>query len=488
MPFTKRARGEGEIFHHRTQHNPPPGPDSKGYIPTAVCRALPASVGLKAIGDFSAKIFQKKFNFPGKNQRTEIMKALIKAIGPGMLFASMAIGTSHLVLSTKAGAQYGWVMVIPILLANLLKYPFFEFGIRYTTVTENSLVQGYLNLGKSYLWIYALVTLISTFTILAALYVVTAGLCINLFGLASLDAGTMALLLFVLISLMLILGRYRLLESTLKWIITVLFVALLATTILVLGKGPVAPAADFAPPRIFNQTGILFLISLVGWIPTAVEASGWVSLWGVENLKSMKEKPSLKLALQEFNLGYIVTAVLAVFFMILGWMTLYGTDTQLSGQAVAFADQVVRMFTVHIGSWAYGFIAVAALATMLSTCITAHDAISRVSVDVLQKLYPEKNLLRHRNAFAVVVVSLATINWGVIKLFSANMADLVGLATFVSFVLAPLLGWMNLKTVMGKDMPVEHRPKAGLRLLTHCGMVFLTLFSLYYCWVSVVGS
>ena len=94
------------------------------------------------------------------------MKALLKALGPGLLFASMAIGTSHLVLSTKAGAQYGWVMVIPIILANLLKYPFFEFGIRYTTVTEKSLIEGYTNLGKTYLWIYAFVTLISTFIFL----------------------------------------------------------------------------------------------------------------------------------------------------------------------------------------------------------------------------------------------------------------------------------------------------------------------------------
>ena len=73
------------------------------------------------------------------------MKALLKALGPGLLFASMAIGTSHLVLSTKAGAQYGWVMVIPIILANLLKYPFFEFGIRYTTVTEKSLIESSLS-------------------------------------------------------------------------------------------------------------------------------------------------------------------------------------------------------------------------------------------------------------------------------------------------------------------------------------------------------
>lgn len=411
------------------------------------------------------------------------MKALLKALGPGLLFASMAIGTSHLVLSTKAGAQYGWIMVIPIVLANLLKYPFFEFGIRYTAVTEKSLVEGYSNLGKTYLWTYAFVTLISTFTILAALYVVTAGLFMNLFKIDFLSAGTVSLCLFVFISLILIIGKYRFLESSLKAVISILFIALLITTVLVLQKGPVSFAKDFTRPEIFNEAGVLFLIGLVGWMPTAVEASGWVSLWSMENLKTMKDKPSLRIALQEFNVGYWLTALLAIFFMIIGWMTLYGTGTELSGNAVTFADQLVNLFTVHIGDWAYFFIAIAAFATMFSTCMTAHDAISRVSVDVLQKLYPKKSVFKHQNAFALTVILMTLINWMVITLFSANMGSLVALATFVSFVLAPLLGWMNLKTVVGKDVPLEHRPGKGLRILTYCGMVFLSLFALYYCWM-----
>lgn len=410
----------------------------------------------------------------------------MKALGPGLLFASMAIGTSHLVLSTKAGAQYGWVMVIPILLANLLKYPFFEFGVRYTTVTEKSLIEGYTNLGKTYLYIYAFVTLISTFTILAALYVVTAGLFMNLFGVTSVGAGTISFCLFVFISLLLIIGKYQFLERSLKAVISILFIALLITTLMVLQKGPVPNAESYQRPEIFNEVGILFLIGLVGWMPTAVEASGWVSLWGMENLKTMKNKPTLKLALQEFNVGYILTAVLALFFMIIGWMTLYGTGTKLSGNAVVFADQLVNLFTTHIGSWAYFFIAVAAFATMFSTCMTAHDAISRVSLDVLQKLYPKKNIYDQKHAFALMVIVMAWINWIVISLFSANMGKLVALATFVSFVFAPLLGWMNLKTVTGKDVPDEHKPKMGLKVLTYCGMVFLSLFALYYCWMLLL--
>ena len=273
------------------------------------------------------------------------LKTLIRNLGPGLLFASMAIGTSHLVLSTKAGAQYGWIMVIPIVLANIFKYPFFEFGVRYTNVTNKTLIEGYLNRGKGYLWFYAFITLFTTFTILAALYTVTAGLFINLFKVSDVEISHIALALFIFISTLLILGRYKFLEISLKFVVSILFVALVITTALVIYKGQADAVADFKPTSIFENASILFLISLMGWMPTTVEASSWVSLWSIEKWKTQEQKPSLKESLQEFNIGYFMTAILAVFFLIIGWFTLYGTTTELSGNSVVFADQVVNLFT-----------------------------------------------------------------------------------------------------------------------------------------------
>jgi Mn2+/Fe2+ NRAMP family transporter len=413
------------------------------------------------------------------------LKTFLKNLGPGLLFASMAIGTSHLVLSTKAGAQYGWVMVIPIVLANLLKYPFFEFGIRYTNVTGKSLIEGYLRRGKGWLWLYAFITLMTTFTILAALYVVTAGLFINLFDVADLSVASVTLGLFAFISAILIIGRYKFLEDSLKVVVSILFIALLVTTVLVLFKGQVSPVPNFERAPIFNDVGILFLIGLIGWMPTAVEASSWISLWSLEKYKLSGNKPSLKESLQEFNSGYFMTALLAIFFLIIGWMTLYGTNTELSGNAVTFADQVVQLFTTHIGNWAYIFIAVSAFATMFSTCMTAHDAISRVSIDIIGYLSPKNKDFSRRRHYAAGVIVLALVNFVVVTVFSANMGLLVSLATFISFVLAPVVGYMNLKNVMSHDLPKEFWPKKWLQVLTFAGIIFLTLFALYYCWIEL---
>lgn len=411
-------------------------------------------------------------------------KRLLNNLGPGLLFASMAIGTSHLVLSTKAGAQYGWVMVLPIILANLFKYPFFEFGVRYTNVTNKTLIEGYLNRGKGYLWFYAIITLISTFTILAALYTVTAGLFINLIHIPDTPISLVALGLFAFISLLLIVGRYTFLERFLKLVVTILFVALVITTFLVVLKGQVASVADFKPLPIFNDVGILFLIGLMGWMPTTVEASSWVSLWSVEKWKT-KDKPNLQESLQEFNIGYILTSILAIFFLTIGCMTLYGTNTELSDNAVTFADQIIQLFTANIGAWTYIFIAIAAFATMFSTCMTAHDAIARVSLDIIGLLFSKVKAQKKKIYYALGIVVLSLINYIVVSAFSANMGQLVALATFVSFVVAPIIGYMNLKNVMSPELPVEHRPKKGLQLLTYAGIVFLSFFSILYFWMVV---
>nr|WP_252735814.1 divalent metal cation transporter [Zobellia sp. B3R18] len=398
----------------------------------------------------------------------------------------MAIGTSHLVLSTKAGAQYGWVMAIPILLANIFKYPFFEFGVRYTNVTGKTLTEGYLNRGRGYLRFYAIITLITTFTILAALYTVTAGLFINLFHISETYINFISLALFAFISLLLIIGKYRFMEVSLKFVVSILFLALLVTTIVVLLKGPVVPVSDFTSPPIFDSMGILFLISLMGWMPTTVEASSWVSLWSVEKWKT-QPKPSLRESLQEFKVGYFTTSLLAIFFLIIGCMTLYGTNTALSGNAVTFADQIVQLFTTHIGPWAYILIGISAFATMFSTCMTAHDALARVSLDIIDLLFSNLKLSGNKRIFAFGVLALASINFTVVSVFKSNMGQLVALATFVSFVVAPIVGYMNLKNVMSEEIPEANKPNKPLQLLTYLGILFLSLFSVYYLYIVVLN-
>ena len=104
----------------------------------------------------------------------------IKNLGPGLLFAGAAIGVSHLVQSTRAGADFGLGLIWALLLVNLFKYPFFQFGPRYAAATGESLLDGYKKLGRGVLITYYILSFATMFTIQTAVTIVTAGLASTL--------------------------------------------------------------------------------------------------------------------------------------------------------------------------------------------------------------------------------------------------------------------------------------------------------------------
>ena len=111
------------------------------------------------------------------------LKKLFKILGPGLLYAGAAVGVSHLVQSTRAGAMFNFDLLWVLILANILKYPFFEFGPRYAVATGSNLVDGYRKVGRWAVSLFALVTVASMFTIQAAVTVVTVGLIAYIFNL-----------------------------------------------------------------------------------------------------------------------------------------------------------------------------------------------------------------------------------------------------------------------------------------------------------------
>ena len=125
------------------------------------------------------------------------------ALGPGLLLAAAAVGVSHLVQSTRAGADYGFTLVWAIILANIFKYPFLEFGPRYAIATNETMLEGLNRVGKWAKWVYILFTLGSMFAIQAAVTIVTATLAQKLLGI-TLEPWVWSAIVLVVISFILI--------------------------------------------------------------------------------------------------------------------------------------------------------------------------------------------------------------------------------------------------------------------------------------------
>ena len=104
----------------------------------------------------------------------------LKKLGQGLLFAGSAFGVSHLVQSTKAGANFGFGLIWALVLINIIKFPFFEFGPRYAAATGENLLEGYKKLGKVFLKVYVVLSFATMFTIQAAVTIVTAGIASSL--------------------------------------------------------------------------------------------------------------------------------------------------------------------------------------------------------------------------------------------------------------------------------------------------------------------
>ena len=150
----------------------------------------------------------------------------LKVLGPGLLYAGAAVGVSHIVQSTKAGAEYGYILIVGIILAHMFKYPFFELGPKYTQLTKQNLLHGYAKIGNWALGIVAILTVATMFTIQAAVTIVTAGLAIKITGINVTPVMMSAALLTICLAISAI-GKFSVLDKLMK----VIMITLSITTV-----------------------------------------------------------------------------------------------------------------------------------------------------------------------------------------------------------------------------------------------------------------
>ena len=412
----------------------------------------------------------------------EKLSKFSKTAGPGILFASTAIGVSHLVQSTRAGADFGLLLLGFVIVVSLLKYPFFEYGSRYANVTQTSIIDGYKKLGKPVLWMYFLITLASMFFITGAVGFVTAGFFENLFGLDFLGQWTI-ILLFGICVLILAVGKYNILDSLIKIVAIVLLVSTTCAFLLVLWNGPIEPAENFIPKELWTSGGILFLLALMGWMPTALDISAWNSLWTLERMKQTNYRPKLKETLFEFRLAYTITAILAVMFVTLGSFIFFGSGEELPNNNADFAHKIITLYTLTIGDWSYLIIAAASFAVMFGTILAVFDGYSRSLQRTVELIFTKKEEVlrtKFRSFYILFLFVLLAGSLIVVLQFAGNLREIVDFATVLSFMIAPIIAIFNFRLVTGKYFDKNMQPSIWLKVLSFAGILFLTGFAIYF--------
>ncbi len=419
---------------------------------------------------------------------------VLKTLGPGLLFAAAAVGVSHLVQSTRAGAAYGVAMVGFIIVANVTKYPAFRFAPEYVAATGTSLLEGYRKQGRWALYLYLAVTVLTMFTVEAAVTVVTAGLSIAIFGKASPVVVSAALLLLCLTLLRF--GQFRWLDRVTKILVATFTVCTLMATGLAVARidwsGPWFPEFFSPETGALNLATVAFTVALVGWMPAPIDLAVWQSLWTLARRKDTGHTASLEHCRLDFHIGYLSSAGLALCFVAMGAGVMYGSGQEFSPSAGAFASQVVGLYSSTLGSGAGFVVAVCALAVMFSTTLTVVDGFPRAlsvlidrfgSEEVPHEMTTGEGSRRNYWISAIVLAVGAII---VLQLFMTSLKAFVDVATTLSFLTAPVLAFLNHRVIHAPEVAQEFQPSPKLRAFSWACIAFHATFALVYVYVAFI--
>ena len=424
----------------------------------------------------------KRGNFPvpAKTPGTSV-SGLLSRFGPAMMMAATAVGVSHLVYSTQAGADYGFSLVWLIVLIIVLKYPAFRFAVDYASATEKSLVTAYSKISKIALTWLALGFFVDMFIATGAVTMVTAGLIISVFKIP-LSGPQVAVALMVISAIVLLNGQYARAEKLVKVLVLVFSVLAISATLFslpLLGGNDREMFATLTPDRSLA----VFVIAMAGWMPMPTNGAILYSKWVCERRKIDRNQFDYSRALSDFRIGYGLTLILALCFVLMGTAVLFDTGRQVPATAAGFATELFGIFTTVIGTWSYPIIAAAGIAVIWSTQIALMDALPRVT-DRLVGILADRPADAPSRYKLFLLVQVAGVSIMLLFLMS-NFTSFIYFATSMGFVAGPAIAYYNYRAIISDDVAVEFRPGKALVIWNWTSVLVLTAFAIAFIWTSL---
>jgi Mn2+/Fe2+ NRAMP family transporter len=396
-----------------------------------------------------------------------------------------AIGQTHVILSTYAGARFGFSLLWMVVLAHVLTYPLFEYGTRYAAATGTSLVDAYLKMPRmrgALAAFFAVLLLTLPFLALASLLSVTASILSAAFPQvgfsrwAIITVATTAVLIFA--------GRYRWLEV----------LSLVMAGVLVLGTAvafafELPTAADVARGVLVPAipAGSLVVLVALMRLPSDPASSILLSAWAARKretwLRGGEPLAALRKSLLDLRLGYAFSLVVAVVFLCLGAVVLHPRAVDLEG--VDLALQLSRIYTETVGAWMFPLFIGVTFVAIWGGYYTAADGVSRIFQDLW---YRNRTRAASGELTRVRVLYTLLIMLGSLALATSFQRPLflVVLAVSVGLIGYPLIYVLNIFAVTRMVEPA-YRP-SRLNLAIAClGVLYATLGAVMLLLVRVLG-
>ena len=410
------------------------------------------------------------------------MRSALSSLGPGLLYAAVAVGVSHLVQATRAGADYGLSMLLIIIFACIMKYPGLRFGGEYAAATGKNLVTNYRERGWFIFSLFSVSQLFSMVFIIAAVSLFTSGLLQVAIGFQASPVVGVAVLL-VIVSILLTTGRYKALERLTKFVV-IGFTLLTTLCMLLVVERLDWSVSAFSLPA-FDMPTMIFIVALIGFMPSPTDASVLQSLWTVAKANQSGRRASKDESRFDFNVGYVTSCVLAVFFLFLGTAVLYGGGIEMPTDNAGFARRLLEVYTSLIGDWSYYFIAVTALFVMLSTTLTVTDGMTRMAVAIGAETSPNENWSSN-SRYGIVLMILCFSALLVIQLLLSSFTRFMDMTSVIVFLIGPFLAWLNHNAIFSDEIEKEKQPSEIIRIWSIVSIVSLFALMAVYVYFRLV--
>jgi Mn2+/Fe2+ NRAMP family transporter len=409
----------------------------------------------------------------------------LSSLGPGLLFAAVSVGLSHLVQSTRAGAMFGLALFIVVILANLFKYPAFRFGSDYAGATGTTLLEGYRRRGRWALVFFAITSCSSAFFAVSAIALIAAGALKGIFGL-SINITALASSVLLVTAIILIMGHYRWLERIAKALVIVISITTVIAALLV--TPDIRWGGDsLLSVRNLEVSELLFIAALVGFMPSPLDAAVWQSLWTCAKAKSAGHAFTKKDIGQDFVIGYVGCTIVALCFLVLGAGLMHSRGIPVESSAGPFTAQLIRLYTEVLGDWTFPMIAVGVFAVMYSSLLAGLDAVSRSVAVVVGRLRgPESEAQDVTGNNAWYIGAMLTLVLGPLALqsiFRESLTQIIDVAACVAFVSAPVLAYLNHRCMQGSEIPENFRPTEGFFRFSAFSIFVLASFGAVYLYI-----
>ncbi len=424
--------------------------------------------------------------------RTRLEK--VKLIGPGLVWATAAIGSGELIISAKVGAEFGYAFIWALWVGVWFKYWIHKGILDLTILTGQPVVALWDNLkGGKVFSIYWLLFFILTMTGVSGLLGLTASALHVLLPFVSVNIWATLIVLSIIL-----LAYFQNYDGFEKLMLTICLILIVGAAGAVFLSRPQVTSM-FAWDIPTTTAATLIFLSLLGWGAGSgpdlmIPYSWWVTEKGYHNLQvgagdralvHETEANSVHQVKQWLNVtrwdtiaGYVLTGLIASAFMITGATILQPRGIVVGGLDVL--TNVSTIFTGIYGAWTFWFFMVAAFAALFSTTLGVFDG-GRIVIAYLARLLLGQEPIQTRHMRANAGYRTSLIVFSIIPLIIFFWVQkpvlLVIIAGVLSAVSMPVLAGLVLWSLT-KQIPSVYRPSKFYCINLGLGIVIYLYFTI----------